>query len=94
MPFVTLGNDKEKLDRQDVVDVIEVFRAEGCSMLMPAGPAALADAAIIDISHESLIRQWKRLKDWAQQHTTSRSASSSKADAHQDGTLGHLRMCN
>jgi hypothetical protein len=24
----------------------------------------------------------------------SRSASSSKANAHQDGTLGHLRMCN
>jgi WD40 repeat protein len=43
-----------------------MFRAEGCSMLMAPDP--LEDATVVDISHESLIRQWKTLKDWAQDH--------------------------
>jgi WD40 repeat protein/Tfp pilus assembly protein PilF len=45
-------------------NVIEAFRQEGRSFLMPPQAEELADDSLIDISHESVIRQWTRLKDW------------------------------
>jgi tetratricopeptide (TPR) repeat protein len=48
----------------EVAAVIEVFRREGRSFLMPPAGVALTPETIIDISHESLIRNWGRLKDW------------------------------
>ncbi len=50
---------------QYVAAVVEVFRKEGRSFLMPQGQALVADT-VIDISHESLIRQWQQLKKWTQ----------------------------
>ena len=48
-----------------VIPVIDVFRAPGCSFLMPPLDDAGLDAdSVIDISHESLIRQWQRLRAW------------------------------
>lgn len=46
--------------------VIEKFRADGRCFLMPPPPEPLTGEKVIDISHESLIRQWSRLKDWAE----------------------------
>ncbi len=46
--------------------VIEQFRKEGRSFLMPPQRVELDAETTIDISHESLIRQWKRLSDWAE----------------------------
>lgn len=48
----------------EVVAVIEVFRLEGRSFLMPPAGVALTSETVIDISHESLIRNWQRLKEW------------------------------
>jgi energy-coupling factor transporter ATP-binding protein EcfA2/chemotaxis protein histidine kinase CheA len=45
--------------------VVEVFRREGRSFLMPPAGTPLDAETVIDISHESLIRNWQRLKDWA-----------------------------
>jgi hypothetical protein len=45
--------------------VIDPFRAPSRSLLMPAPDRPLASDTVLDISHESLIRQWQRLKDWA-----------------------------
>jgi WD40 repeat protein/ABC-type dipeptide/oligopeptide/nickel transport system ATPase component len=50
--------------REEVVKVIEVFRKTGRGFLMPAAPTALDDNTIVDISHESLMRVWKRLITW------------------------------
>jgi WD40 repeat protein len=50
---------------QTVAAIVEVFRKEGRSFLMPQGQALVADT-VIDISHESLIRQWQQLKKWTQ----------------------------
>src|SRR5205807_1551956 len=50
--------------REEVVEVIEVFRREGRSFLMPPAGVRLADDTVIDISHESLIRNWDRLQTW------------------------------
>jgi tetratricopeptide (TPR) repeat protein len=51
----------------EVAAVVDVFRAPGVSFLMPAWPEPIDSANILDISHESLIRQWNRLKEWARE---------------------------
>jgi conflict system STAND superfamily ATPase len=51
---------------EELKPVIEQFRAEGRSFLMPPLGVALDEETTVDISHESLIRQWKRLGDWAE----------------------------
>jgi tetratricopeptide (TPR) repeat protein/energy-coupling factor transporter ATP-binding protein EcfA2 len=48
----------------EVKSVAEVFRREGRSFLMPPEGVALDADTVLDISHESLIRNWGRLKEW------------------------------
>jgi tetratricopeptide (TPR) repeat protein len=48
----------------EVTGVIEVFRREGRTFLMPPEGVELEPDTIIDISHESLIRNWGRLREW------------------------------
>src|SRR5262249_6941900 len=55
----------------EVVPVIDVFRAPGCSFLLPPHDVALNADSVIDISHESLIRQWQRLREWTQSEADS-----------------------
>ena len=50
--------------REEVSKVVEVFRQEGRTFLMPPEGVELEPDTIIDISHESLIRNWERLKEW------------------------------
>jgi tetratricopeptide (TPR) repeat protein len=56
---------------EEVASVIEVFRREGRSFLMPPAGTPLDDSTIIDISHESLIRNWDRLKEWVRDEAES-----------------------
>jgi len=49
----------------EVIAVVEIFRAGGRSFLMPPAGTPLEPETVIDISHESLIRNWERLKAWA-----------------------------
>lgn len=60
--LVTLAGD----DRDAVLAVVEAFRATDCSFLLPESSSALTDRTQIDISHESLIRQWDRLSGWVE----------------------------
>ena len=55
----------------DVVRVIDVFRKPGRGFLMPAAPAKLTENSIIDISHESLMRVWKRMITWLEEEEES-----------------------
>jgi WD40 repeat protein len=52
------------VSEEDVIAVIEKFREPGRSLLTPAYGNALQSRAMIDISHESLMRIWTRLKNW------------------------------
>jgi WD40 repeat protein len=54
-------------DVTDVIGVADRFRANGCHMLMPPPQIALDAASRLDISHESLLRQWSSLADWARE---------------------------
>jgi tetratricopeptide (TPR) repeat protein len=52
----------------DLIPIIRAFGAPGRNFLTPAEPDAQApEATIIDISHESLIRQWVRLRRWVRE---------------------------
>lgn len=51
-------------NRAAVTRVVEAFRTPDCNFLTPPPQTPLHDATIIDISHESLIRQWGLLRDW------------------------------
>ena len=50
--------------REDILAVLDAFRAEGVGFLMPPPRDQIADDTIIDISHESLIRQWRHFQQW------------------------------
>jgi formylglycine-generating enzyme required for sulfatase activity len=50
-------------DRDSLRGIIEAFRAEGVSFLTPYPPAPIEDGTVIDISHEALIRCWRRIAD-------------------------------
>ena len=49
----------------EVRSVIEVFRKPSRSFLMPPAEEELEAETVIDISHESLMRVWRRLSTWA-----------------------------
>ena len=49
-----------------LVDVLNVFRSADCNFLVPSQAFPISSNTIIDISHESLIRQWKQLRIWVE----------------------------
>ena len=52
------------VSENDVIAVIEKFRAPGRSLVTPAHGVTLGSKSMVDISHESLMRIWVRLKNW------------------------------
>jgi tetratricopeptide (TPR) repeat protein len=53
-------------DEAGVRKVVDAYRAPECHLLLPEIEThpRLAPDTMIDISHESLIRQWRRLSEW------------------------------
>jgi len=84
-----------------VIGVIEVFRREGRSFLMPppadaitGGHVHLNRESLIDISHESLIRNWERLKTWVDEESRSARIYRRLAETavlHKEGKAGLWR---
>ena len=50
-------------DRAGVTTVVAAFQAPGRNFLMSNPPDTLEDDSEIDVSHEALIRRWRRLSD-------------------------------
>ena len=78
----------------DIITVVDAFRAPGRSFLMPAQPAALDADTVIDISHESLIRGWRRMRQWVEEEADSARVYrrlAETASLHAQGTAGLLR---
>lgn len=59
------------IHKRSIEIVINHFRHYDCSFLTPHTNEPLTDSSIIDISHESLIRQWPRLKEWVDKEAKS-----------------------
>ena len=66
---------------EEVAAVVEVFRREGRSFLMPPAGVALTPETVIDISHESLIRNWARLQAWVREEAEAARIYRRLADA-------------
>ena len=56
---------------EQMMAVVEVFRHPNRSFLIPPAGVPLKLDTILDISHESLIRQWQRLSDWVEAEAAS-----------------------
>jgi len=79
---------------QEMTAIIDVFRRSGRSFLMPPVGVALHADTVIDISHESLIRNWQRLKEWVNEEAQSARIYRRVADTallHREGREGLLQ---
>ncbi|HEY2971779.1 MAG TPA: WD40 repeat domain-containing protein [Pyrinomonadaceae bacterium] len=56
---------------KEIVGVIDVFRQDDRSFLMPPSKKPLKRETSIDVSHESLIRNWTKLSEWVEQEARS-----------------------
>ena len=78
----------------DVLNVINAYRAPGRTFLMPGVATDLENNSVIDISHESLMRVWKRLDHWVDEESQSvriYSRLSDTASLWQRGKAGLYR---
>ena len=55
----------------EIAAVLNVFRKPSRSFLMPPALETLEAGTMIDISHESLMRVWQRLRDWVEREAES-----------------------
>lgn len=53
-------------DERDVAFVVDAFRREGRSFLMPPAALPLTGRSLVEISYEEVIHSWWRLKSWAE----------------------------
>ncbi len=49
---------------KELTDCLKPFQVKGRSFVSPSSDFPLTEHSIIDISHESLMRHWERLKNW------------------------------
>lgn len=63
--------DESGFSLDEVISVVESFRGDDRSFLMPPKNRELAPATKIDVSHESLLRQWTTLSGWVEQESRS-----------------------
>ena len=95
MPFrhlvaVCSGTDAATADRADaaVRQVLERYRRADTAFLLPGVEVPLDSNPVIDISHESLMRQWPRLRQWVAAESEARAELNrlqADARAHADG---------
>ena len=83
-----------EVKHDELAPVIDAFRRSGVTFLMPSAEVELTDQTIIDISHESLMRVWTRLRHWVEEEAQAagiyRRLSESAALYHQ-GKAGLYR---
>jgi WD40 repeat protein len=60
-----------QVNDQKVIEVVQKFRAKGRSFLTPGENVPLDSDSVIDISHESMMRIWDKLKSWVEEEFSS-----------------------
>ncbi len=86
-------------DESAVRAVVDAFRAPGCNFLAPeldpSDPKPLGMATVVDISHESLIRQWQQLSAWLEKEARSVRQWRRLKDLFEDGQpMGSTEVAN
>ena len=75
----------------DLKEIIDQFRAPGRAFLMPPHYVPIQPETVIDISHESIMRVWGRLREWVDEETKSAELYlrlSKSAELYQQGKSG------
>ena len=83
------------VSEDEVVRVVNKFREPGRSLLMPPFGIRLETETVVDISHESLMRIWTRLKAWLDEESRSSEMYLKLAEAaerYQEGKAGLWKM--
>ncbi len=78
----------------ELLPIIDAYRQSGVTFLMPSPEVELTDQTIIDISHESLMRVWTRLRQWVEEETQAAGIYhrlSESAALHELGKAGLYR---
>lgn len=80
--------DISGVHEEELINVIEKFREPGRSLLMPPANVKLKSNSIIEISHESLMRIWQRLKNWVDEEADSAQMYKRLSDAAEMYQIG------
>ncbi len=56
--------------QSEVIKVLDTFRSPGRSFITPSNETELTGETVIDISHESLMRIWDRLRTWVDEESS------------------------
>ncbi|MEO9870516.1 WD40 repeat domain-containing protein [Ekhidna sp.] len=83
------------VNEDEAARVVERFREPGRSLLMPPFGVRLESETVIDISHESLMRIWVRLKRWLDEESKAAEMYlklSEAAERYQEGKAGLWQM--
>jgi WD40 repeat protein len=78
----------------EITPIIDAYRRHGVTFLMPSPEVELTDRTIIDISHESLMRVWTRLRRWVEDEAQAAGIYlrlSESAALHRQGKAGLYR---
>lgn len=82
------------VEEKELIGVIEKFREPGRSLLTPSANIKLKPTSVIEISHESLMRIWQRLRKWVDEEADSAQMYKRLSDAaemYQVGKTGLWR---
>lgn len=77
-----------EVSEDEIIFIVEKFRASGRSFLTASTRNQITKETIIDISHESLMRIWERLKKWVEEEAAAVQLYlrlSEAASMYQDG---------
>jgi WD40 repeat protein len=55
---------------EEVIKIVEIFRKKGRTFLTPPPHIPLHSESMVDISHESLMRVWDKLKAWVEDESS------------------------
>lgn len=71
--------------REDVITVLECFRRDRRSFLMPPANVELKDDDEVEVTHEALLRVWSRLKAWGDEEDDSKRMYLRLVDLEEQG---------
>ncbi|MEM7296737.1 MAG: High-affnity carbon uptake protein Hat/HatR [Bacteroidota bacterium] len=80
------------VNEEEVGRVVDKFREPGRTLLMPPHGIRLESETVIDISHESLMRIWTRLKSWLDEESRSAEMYLKLAESAERFQLGRAGL--
>lgn len=73
---------------EEVSEVVNIFRAPGRSFVVPSAEIALSKESVVDLSHESLMRIWNKLRVWVEEEAQAVQMYTRLAEAAEMYQLG------